>query len=231
MPSTSGPNLNILSLIANAGAMVQLVLAVLLFGSVLCWAIIFWKSRTLSRARAGNRRFMETFGQGLSLEEMYGRLNLLPPSPIATVFRAAAREVRNLPWPVRGPLSPELLDNVSRTVSRTAALEVAEMEKQVGWLATAANASPFIGLFGTVWGIMGSFQGISTHGSASLAVVAPGISEALIATAAGLAAAIPAVIAYNHFVAQIRRLAIDLEGFSQELLNALQRHAINAARE
>ncbi len=231
MPSTSGPNLNVLGLIAHASAVVQFVLAVLLFGSVLCWAIIFWKSRALKRAREGNRRFMETFGQGLSLEEMYGRLSMLPPSPIATVFRAAAKEVQKLPWPTHGPLSSELLDNVSRAVARAAAQEVAELEKQVGWLATVANASPFIGLFGTVWGIMGSFQGIGAHGSASLAIVAPGISEALIATAAGLAAAIPAVIAYNHFVAQIRRLAIDLEGFSQDLLNALQRHAVNAGRE
>ncbi|HET7874078.1 MAG TPA: MotA/TolQ/ExbB proton channel family protein, partial [Methylomirabilota bacterium] len=117
-------------------------------------------------------------------------------------------------------LSPDVLDAVSRAMRRTAAAEIARMERYLPFLATTASSAPFIGLFGTVVGVMTSFHGIGTQGSASLAVVAPGISEALIATAAGLAAAIPAVMGYNYFVNRVKHWAVEMEGFTMDLLNA-----------
>jgi biopolymer transport protein TolQ len=222
MPTLPVHTPNVFDLIQSSSAVVKLVLLILLFASMLSWAIIIWKSRALKRCREGNRRFLEVFWRSRSLDELSARAGQFTASATAAVFEAGHKEASRLPAPARGPLAPGMLDNVARALSRAVAQEVAEMERQVGWLATVANASPFIGLFGTVWGIMGSFQGIGARGSASLAVVAPGISEALIATATGLAAAIPAVVAYNHFVGQIRRLAIDLEGFSQDLLNVIQ---------
>jgi biopolymer transport protein TolQ len=222
MPNALGHNVSALNLALHASPVVKFVLLVLLFASVLSWAIIIWKSRALKRARRENVRFLETFWRARSLDDMESKINLFPGSPVAAIFDAASKELRKLPVPAHGASAPGVLDNISRSLARASSQQVAEMERAVGWLATIANASPFIGLFGTVWGIMGSFQGIGAQGSASLAVVAPGISEALIATATGLAAAIPAVVAYNHFVAQIRRAAIDLEGFSQDFLNIVQ---------
>jgi biopolymer transport protein TolQ len=117
----------------------------------------------------------------------------------------------------------ERLNAAQRAMRRTAGLEIAQLERYLPFLATTASATPFIGLFGTVWGVMSAFQGIGSQGSASLAVVAPGISEALIATAAGLAAAIPAVIAYNYFVNRVKHWATEMDGFSLELLNLMSR--------
>jgi biopolymer transport protein TolQ len=230
MPTTPGHIPNALDLVRTSSTLVQIVLLILLFASVFSWAIIVWKSHALRRAKHDNRRFLEAFWRSRSLEDIPARLRQFPSSSIAVVFASGLKELQKLPSPAQGPLPPALLDNVARALSRAVAQEVAEMETRVGWLATIGNASPFIGLFGTVWGIMGSFQGIGARGSASLAVVAPGISEALIATATGLAAAIPAVVAYNHFVGQIRRQAIDLEGFSQDFLNIVQQSYLDGSQ-
>jgi biopolymer transport protein TolQ len=227
----SGATPNVFDLVAGASGIVQFVIFILLFGSVLSWAIILWKSRVLRRVTRENRRFQESFWNSRSLDEMHARLAQYPSSPMATLFTAGFNELQKLPAPSRGTPSVGAVENVGRALARAASYEVADMERAVGWLATVANASPFIGLFGTVWGIMSSFQGIAARGSASLAVVAPGISEALIATAAGLAAAIPAVVAYNHFVAQIRRQGIDLDAFSQDFLNIVQQGFLSRAGE
>jgi len=128
-------------------------------------------------------------------------------------------------------LGGERLDAVHRAMRRAAALEIARLERYLPFLATTASATPFIGLFGTVWGIMASFHGIGQQGSANLAVVAPGISEALIATAAGLAAAIPAVIAYNYFVNRVKHWATEMEGFTMDLLNLVARPVPKLARK
>jgi len=231
MPTAQGHIPNVLDLVLGSSAVVQFVLLVLLFASVLSWAIIFYKSRALRRVQGQNRDFLEAFWKSRSLEEIQNRKGQFPAASAAAIFASGFKELQKLPPPSQGPLPAGLLDNVARALARASSQEIAEMERAVGWLATVANSSPFIGLFGTVWGIMNSFQSIGMRGSASLAVVAPGISEALIATAAGLAAAIPAVIAYNHFVGQIRRLAIDQESFTQDFLNIVQQSFLPAARD
>jgi biopolymer transport protein TolQ len=224
-------NTDVWSLVGQATAVVKFVLIVLLFASVFSWALIFSKNRTLRRMNRENRKFLETFWASRSLESMATRISQFPGSSIASVFKSGFQELTKLPPPSRGALPPGALDNVARGLSRASATEVAELERRVGWLATIANSSPFIGLFGTVWGIMHSFQGIGARGSASLAIVAPGISEALIATATGLFAAIPAVIAYNHFIGQIRRAAVDMDVFAQDFLNLVQQSYLGGGRE
>jgi biopolymer transport protein TolQ len=230
MPVTQA-NPNVLTLVASASGMVQFVLLVLLMASVLSWAIIVWKIRLYKRVREANRRFVTAFWASRSMEEMLSRRANFAPSTIAALFESGFKELQKLAPSSRASLAAGTLDYVARALGRSSALEAAELERQVGWLATIANASPFIGLFGTVWGIMSSFQGIAARGSASLAVVAPGISEALIATAAGLFAAIPAVIAYNQFVIQVRRIVVEMDGFTQDLLNLVQQNSIAPRRE
>jgi biopolymer transport protein TolQ len=230
MPMTP-VNTDVWSLVGQATNTVKFVLLVLVFASVFSWAVIFAKNRTIRRMNRENRRFLETFWASRSLENMSTRVSQFVGSSVANVFKSGFQELQKLPPPSRGPLPAGALDNVSRALARASSTEVAELERHVGWLATIANSSPFIGLFGTVWGIMSSFQGISARGSASLAVVAPGISEALVATATGLAAAIPAVVAYNHFVGQIRRAAVDMDVFSQDFLNLVQQSYLGTGRD
>jgi biopolymer transport protein TolQ len=227
LPAAVGQEINFVNVIAHAGAVVKFVLLVLISASVLSWAIIAWKAHALRQARRCNRIFFDRYYQCRSYEEIQQCLRSHPGSPAARIVGAGVEELQRLPAVPAGPTPTGLMESVARTLSRATAQEAAEMEARVGWLATVANASPFIGLFGTVWGIMTSFQGIAIRGDANLAVVAPGISEALVATAAGLAAAIPAVIAYNHFVAQVRRLVIDLEGAAQDFLNTVQQSLLS----
>jgi biopolymer transport protein TolQ len=226
VPTALGQDIDVLNLVAHAGPVVKFVLFVLVSASVLSWTVIAWKVRALRLAGRANRAFLDRYYQSRSFDELQGCLDKHAGSPAARIFGAGMAELQRSPLSAHGQIPPGMVDNVARTLSRATAHEAAEMELRVGWLATVANASPFIGLFGTVWGIMSSFQGIAVRGDASLAVVAPGISEALIATAAGLAAAIPAVVAYNHFVAQVRRLALDMEGFAQDFLNIVQQHLL-----
>ena len=195
--------------------MAQLVLLSLLGASLFCWAVILTKARLLRRAQKEDARFLEAFWKSKNIEDLFQKIDDYPVSPVASVFKSGYRELKRL--------TPDGFENVTRSLSRASTQEVAALEKHLGWLATIASAAPFVGLFGTVWGIMNSFQSIGATGAANLAVVAPGISEALVTTATGIGAAIPAVIAYNHFGGVIRRRAIDMDGFSQDFLNLVHR--------
>jgi biopolymer transport protein TolQ len=218
------------SLIADAGPLVKFILLLLFAASILCWAVIFLKLRLLRGARTENRTFLDLFWNSRNLEEVAGRLGEFPSSPVAKVFHAGYLELRKLPQDESSLDGGPEVANLTRALNRAHSQEVEEFEKYVDWLASTASAAPFVGLFGTVWGIMSSFQNIGAMGSASLAVVAPGISEALIATAMGLAAAIPAAIAYNILVNRTRKISLEMESFSQEFLNMVQRSLLSGRK-
>jgi biopolymer transport protein TolQ len=221
-------SMGMLDLVMNAGPMGKLVLLLLLAMSVLCWTIIFAKWKALKAATEANSRFTQFFWQSKSMDEIFMNIDQYAESPIAGVFRAGMKELRKLPGAPDPATAGLETENVSRSLARASNDEVSILEKNVTWLATTASAAPFIGLFGTVWGIMASFQQIGASGSANLAVVAPGISEALIATAAGIGAAIPAAIFYNHFLNQIKRVALDIDGFNQDFLNIVRRSQLQS---
>ena len=225
-------DLDLIHMILNAGLMVQLVLFLLFFFSVSSWAIIIMKYRYLRRAVQESAHFSDFFWKSNDLTEAFNRAKLLMGSPVARVFRVGYIELKKLQrsaGSAEGGDAPPFggrlpgADNVRRSLRRAINSEVARMGQMVPFLATTGNTTPFIGLFGTVWGIMNSFHGIGLRGSASLAVVAPGISEALVATAAGLAAAIPAVIAYNFFTQKIRLIETELNNFASDFLNIVER--------
>jgi biopolymer transport protein TolQ len=230
----SAPTLQngVLDLIEQSGPVAKAVLLVLLAASIVSWAVIAVKWRALRSAHRENAQFLNLFWNGKSIEDIFNNSDRFQRSPVALVFRSGVKELRKLTsaGTEPRPLDELGIDNVGRALARASTVEVAALEKHVGWLATTASAAPFIGLFGTVWGIMNSFQGIGASGSANLAVVAPGISEALITTATGIFAAIPAVIAYNHFAAQIRRIAADMDCFAQDFLNIVQRSMLGSRK-
>jgi biopolymer transport protein TolQ len=224
-----------LDMLLNAGAMVQFILLLLLFFSVVSWAIIFMKYRLIRKAKKENIAFLELYAKSIKLSELFAASKRFVNSPVAEVFRVGYAEQVNLSKLTKdyqampesaavSSLEMKGVDNVERSLHRACSAEITKLENALGFLATAGSVSPFIGLFGTVWGIMDTFRGIGARGSATLAVVAPGISEALIATAAGLAAAIPAVVFYNYFQNSIRNMAVEMDGFASELLNILERH-------
>jgi len=196
-----------IQLILQAGYVVKGVLVLLLFFSVVSWAIIFYKYRYISRANKETDIFLRAYRAGRDIKGLLSATRNLNLSPSANIFKSASIE--------------EARDRteIKRILRRYAALEAAKLERYLSFLATTGSTTPFIGLFGTVWGIMNSFRGIGSAGAASLAVVAPGIAEALIATAAGLVAAIPAVIAYNYYLSRARQMIIEMEDFSEELLD------------
>lgn len=230
---------NIINMIINAGLMVQFVLLLLLFFSITSWAIMIMKYRYLRRAYKESILFTDFFWKSRDLSDAFAKAKHLHGSPIAKVFRVGYLELKKLSRsgvPVSSQSSQAhesetyslgtnfaVVDNVKRALRRAINTETTRMTQMVPFLATTGNTTPFIGLFGTVWGIMNSFHGIGLTGSASLAVVAPGISEALIATAAGLAVAIPAVIAFNYFMQKIRIIETELQGFAADLLNIIER--------
>lgn len=195
-----------LQLILEAGLVVKGALLILLFFSVVSWAIIIFKRRYLSVARKENSEFITALRSTRKLDNLYTVARRHRLSPISNIFKA-----------VYGS-SGRNRDEVRRALKRYTALEAAKLENYLGFLATTGSSTPFIGLFGTVWGIMNSFRSIGATGAASLAVVAPGIAEALIATAMGLIAAIPAVIAYNYYLGATRRLLVEMEDFNEEIL-------------
>jgi biopolymer transport protein TolQ len=200
----------VLKLILEAGLVVKGVLLILLSFSVISWAIILYKFRYLSKIEKESERFLREFQKDTDWDRLYKSSKTFALSPFVNLFRS-----------VYSAETPEKTDSeeVKRTLKRVVSLESARLGRYLTFLATTGSSTPFIGLFGTVWGIMNSFRGIGRVGSASLAVVGPGIAEALIATAAGLAAAIPAVIAYNYYLSRVRRNIIMIEDFSQELLD------------
>ena len=201
-----------LQLILQAGYIVKGVLVILLFFSVVSWAIIFFKHRYFSKAQKETDQFLRTYRSGRNPKELYHVTRNFTISPVANVFKSVYSDETHT---AKG--------EVKRMLRRYEALESAKLEKYLNFLATTGSTTPFIGLFGTVWGIMNSFRGIGAAGAASLAIVAPGIAESLIATAAGLAAAIPAVIAYNYYLSVARRLIIEMEDFSEELFDLFTR--------
>jgi biopolymer transport protein TolQ len=238
---SNGTTVGVLDLVLNAGPVAKFVLVVLAIFSIVCWALIIEKWWQFRRVRLESMRFLRAFREGRRFSVVYGAARKHRESPLALLYSSAYQEVGGttplpemvdqlLDDPEEG-LPVERLEAVERAMRRCASAEIARMERYLPFLATTASASPFIGLFGTVWGIMESFRGIGAQGSASLAVVAPGISEALIATAAGLGAAIPAVIAYNFFVNRVKHWATEMEGFSLDLLNLFHRPAPKGARQ
>jgi len=229
---------SLLGMILNAGWVVQFVLLLLFVFSICSWAIIFLKYRTIRKAREENDLFLDAYMRSSKLSEIIPEAKKYPASTLAGVFRAGYGELVKLTKARRdpaggreedaGPSALEMrgIDNVERALNRAASEEASKLETALSFLATTGSASPFIGLFGTVWGIMDTFKGIGLRGSATLAVVAPGISEALIATAAGLAAAIPAVIFYNHYLQRIRQMTSEMDNFSGEFLNIIERYQV-----
>jgi biopolymer transport protein TolQ len=213
----------VMDLISQSGPMAKLVLLILLGASIYSWAIIFAKVKTLRQCSWENSEFLNLFWNSRNVDDVLTRGERFDRSPVARVFRSGVKELKKLPEREQDSRS---IENISRALARASGHEVALLEKNVSWLATVASATPFIGLFGTVWGIMNSFQSIGASGAANLAVVAPGISEALITTAMGIGAAVPAVVAYNHILTQIKRVAIDMDGFAQDFLNIIQRSQI-----
>lgn len=221
----------VLDLVMGSGPVVQGVLYLLVLFSVVSWGIIFYKFRQVRTAKSQSDKFIETFWDSRNLSTIHDASRELKSSPVAQVFRSGYEELLRV---TRGKkeasqfegLTTELggVDNVTRAMKRATSVEITKLEKSLTFLATTASTTPFIGLFGTVWGIMNAFRGLSVTHSSSIQAVAPGIAEALVATAAGLAAAIPAVMAYNHFVQRIKVLAADMDNFSHEFLNIAERH-------
>lgn len=239
--------MNALTLIAQAGVVAKGVLAVLLLFSLVSWTIVFLKFRVLGRADRQDERFLRLFREGRQLSGMYEDSRRLQQSPLAALFREGYRELSamlkgNPGTPAQSgadaapPSKPmelapdDLLVRLSRTIRYASVREIAGLERSLIFLATTGNITPFIGLFGTVWGIMDAFHGIGTTGSANLGVVAPGIAEALITTAAGLAVAIPGVITYNYFLNRIKGAATRMDLFGLEFLGTAERIIHRTAR-
>jgi biopolymer transport protein TolQ len=225
-------NTGALEAIFHASLIVQFTLLILIGLSVFCWAIGWNKYKQLKRLRESNEVFTNKFWKANSLDSLYDEVDSFRDSSLARVFKNAYIEMKrmaespNLNRTREENAKPKLLgmDNLERVIRKSIENETALMESRLTLLATTGSTGPFIGLFGTVWGIMGSFHKIGATGTASLAVVAPGISEALVATAIGLAAAIPAVVLYNNFVSEIRHEEIELNNFSTDFLNIVKRN-------
>jgi biopolymer transport protein TolQ len=216
--------MNIIRLITEASFVVQLVLLVLLFFSVFSWAIIFFKRRTIKAASSQSQKFLKAFRRSKNLSEVNEAAKKYQGSPLAALFQSGFKEMAQLSRSnPQNSVSSSRLEALSRMLTKASNAEVARLEKMMSFLATTGSVTPFIGLFGTVWGIMDAFQKIGIVRSASLVTVAPGIAEALIATAFGLFAAIPAVIAYNYFLHRIKELITEMEDFSLEFLNIAER--------
>lgn len=217
-------NINIFKIIADADIVVKLILLILVFFSVFSWAIIFYKLKALKAADRQSDRFLEAFRRSKSLAEVNEAAKRLRASPLAIIFLAGNKELAyQSKSSGENGWTRDKTESLSRALLKASNSEVSRLEKMMFFLATAGSVSPFIGLFGTVWGIMISFIRIGAMRSASLQVVAPGIAEALIATAVGLFAAVPAVIAYNYFLGRIKDLIADMEDFSLEFLSISER--------
>ncbi len=233
MPPTETLQSGIFDLVLNAGPIGKTVLVILLGLSIVSWALIVEKWLQFRRVRRQTLAFIKVWRELRRGGQIFGLAKKFRESPLAQLYAAAYQEVPSLEEGLDdlddGPAA-DRVDAAHRAMRRAAMLEVARLERYLPFLATTASAAPFIGLFGTVWGIMAAFHGIGLQGSASLAVVAPGISEALIATAFGLGAAIPAVIGYNYFVNRVKHWAAEMDGFMLDLLNQIARPAPKVAR-
>lgn len=222
--------ITVMDMMASAGLVSKGVLVVLLLFSLISWGIIFHKLRLYGRIRRETEAFREFFQKKNQLDQIYASAKKLRNCPMARVFLAGYIELATQ-FRITQSGQPdaeesfllEKLDSISRALERATAQEVTKLERWLFFLGTTGSVTPFIGLFGTVWGVMNAFSGIGAKGAASIAVVAPGIAEALIATAAGLFTAIPAVIAYNYFVYRVKIKATDMDNFSLDMLSLIDR--------
>jgi biopolymer transport protein TolQ len=218
-------------MILGSGWVVRGVLLILVGFSVVTWGISFAKSLEMRRASRQSARFIDIFWDAKNLATIQAASADLKESPVAQVFRGGYQELQRLTKAKRGNPGGDDevaefggIENVQRALSRARTQEITRLERGLTFLATTASTAPFIGLFGTVWGIMNAFLGLSATTSSSIQAVAPGIAEALIATAVGLAAAIPAVVMYNRFARQVRVLTAEMDTFGHEFLNIAERH-------
>jgi biopolymer transport protein TolQ len=218
-------------MIIHAGPMVKFVMLLLLAFSLGSWTIIIMKYRTFKKAREESAFFVDVFWKSKNLADAYKTAQETTASPEAAIFTLGFNELQKLGRSRAAKQMDEEtlemqlagMDNLKRTLRKAEDREMIRLSRSLSFLATTGSATPFIGLFGTVWGIMTSFQEIGRRGSASLAVVAPGISEALVATAAGLAVAIPAVVFYNYYNNELTNIENDMQGFSADFLNLVER--------
>jgi biopolymer transport protein TolQ len=225
-PGEGAGGFSIVSMVQRADIVVQVVMGLLLLASLWSWTIIFSKFVLMSGLKRKARRFEKLFWSGQSLDELYQQFAAKNDHPLAAMFIAGLREWRRGfegSGGLRESMIPGIKDRIEKAMSVTILRETDSIEKQLGMLATIGSVSPFVGLFGTVWGIMNSFSAIAARHDTTLAVVAPGIAEALFATAMGLLAAIPAVIFYNRFVADIGRYVNSLDAFADEYSAILSR--------
>ena len=207
----------IVHLVAQSGLVAKAVLILLLVFSIISWSIILAKWSALSRARVQSGRFLRAFRKANRLTDVATVAEQFRPSPLVAVFEGGYEELRRQGGVARN------VDSVKRAMQIASSEELTRLESRSTWLATTGSVAPFVGLFGTVWGIIDAFHGLGTAGAATLRAVAPGVSEALITTAAGLFAAIPAVVAYNHFSARMREFGARMDDFSLEFLNVIER--------
>lgn len=219
--------------IMHAGFTVQLTLIILVIMSVVSWAIMAAKRKQYGLVSEANESFLDLFWRATSLDDIFNSLEDHPDSNMARVFKSGYLELRKMAdsslatdGDAAAAGSPLLsgIDNLERAIGKAIDEEIASLEARLSFLATTGSTGPFIGLFGTVWGIMGAFQKIGSTGMASLAVVAPGIAEALIATAIGLATAIPATVGYNHYISKIRKEELALNSFASDFINIAKRN-------
>ncbi len=225
---------SVVEMVTGSGPVVLAVLYILLGFSIASWGIMLYKFRQLRQAKRESGRFTTIFWETKHLPAIHTAALEMQESPLAQVFRAGYQELIRLTRMRKSPEEatpvpltiPEEggIDNIDRAMRRAVREQVTRLERALTFLATTASTAPFIGLFGTVWGIMNAFRGLSLTRTSTIQAVAPGIAEALIATAIGLAAAIPSVMAYNHFSRKVRVLATDMENFSAEFLNIAERH-------
>ena len=221
---TIGSDLSFFSLIWDASLPVQAVMLILVIASMASWKIIYLKIKTLKMAEKNTDEFEKIFWSGGSLSNLYDSVSVKPPKDILglpVIFKAGYKEYMSNKN--TGALDKKSVESVRRAMSATYNREVDTLDRHLPFLASVGSVSPYIGLFGTVWGIMNAFIGLANVAQASLAQVAPGIAEALIATAIGLFAAIPAVIAYNKFASKVDRISIRYESFMEEFINIMDR--------
>lgn len=224
---TPAGEMSFLDTVTHSGPLAFAVLLVLVGFSVASWGIILLKALAIRQAQRSSIEFLEIFWQSKKLDEIFQRSESMGMSPVAQVFRAGYQELVKVKQRDQREAGQQLLDgadNVERSLRRASGAEMTELERLLPFLATVGSTGPFIGLFGTVVGIMKAFRDIGVQGSANLATVAPGIAEALIATAAGLAAAIPAVMAYNFFINRIKVIGTEMDSFSSDFMNIVRRH-------
>lgn len=224
--SSSSQSSALSDLLLRASPIAKAVLIILLIFSIYSWSIIIAKWLWLRRAGRATAQFLTQFRTASKLSELYSGLDSGNHSPVARVFMSGYDEIANQVGEAGGRIRS--IEALTRVLQSATILEVSQMERSLSWLATTANASPFIGLFGTVVGIIIAFQGLSASQASSIQAVAPGIAEALIATAAGIAAAVPSAIFYNHFLNRIKAITATLDRFALELLNIVEKHYIKA---